>query len=414
MRTNWAGNVTYRARRVHEPESIDALRKVVAGARKIRALGARHSFNDLADSDELVSLGRIEPEIAIDAERATVTLGAGVPYGALAEALEAEGWALHNMASLPHVSVAGAVATATHGSGDRSGNLSTAVVGMELVTAEGDLLRVTRDEQDFPGMVVHLGALGVVTRLTLRIEPSYLVRQQVFQDLSWDVALDRFDEIMASDDSVCYFTDFGETVDEVWRKRRVLPDDVIPLDSECMGAPAATKTLHPVPTFDAEGCTEQLGVPGPWLERLPHFRFDAIPATGNEIHAEYMVTRANAVSALAALREIGPTLRPHLWTSEIRTVAGDDLWLSSAYGGGVACFHFSFRLDPEAVGRLTPLIEDVLVPFAPRPHWGKVFVATAGDLAPRYSRMADFHALASRLDPDGKFRNDFLDRHVFE
>jgi xylitol oxidase len=411
--TNWAGNITYRATAIHEPETVDDLRRIVSGAGKIRALGSRHCFNDIADSDELVSLAKLDPGIEIDREAMTVTVGAGVTYGHLGLALEEAGFALHNMASLPHISVGGAVATGTHGSGDRSGNLATAVTALELVTSDGDIVRFARGDAGFPGAVVSLGALGVVTRLTLRIEPTYRVRQQVFEQLSWDVALTHFDEIMACDTSVSLFTDFGDTVNEVWRKHRVVDGEDATLPRDFMGARAAAQALHPVARLSAAACTDQLGEPGPWLYRLPHFRMDAVPASGDEIQAEFMVPRRNAVAALTALRGLGPDLQRAIWTSEVRSMAGDDLWLSMAYGRDSIGIHFSYYSDRDAVARMLPRVEAALAPFDPRPHWGKVFVATAAELASRYERMDDFRALAARLDPRGAFRNAYLDRHVF-
>lgn len=410
--TNWAGNYTYRAERIHEPETVEELRRIVTGAGKIRALGTRHCFNDIADSEELVSLARLDPGIAIDREASTVTVGAGVKYGHLALALEEAGYALHNMASLPHISVAGAVVTATHGSGDRAGNLATAVTALELVTSDGEIVSFAHGDPEFPGAVVNLGALGVVTRLTLRVEPTYLVRQQVYEDVPWDVTLERFDEIMGSDDSVSLFTDFGETVNRIWRKHRITGDDEPPAE-RYLGVATATKGLHPVPALSAENCTEQLGVPAPWLHRLPHFRMDAVPASGDEIQAEYMVARTDAVAAIAALRELGPDLHNAIWTSEVRSMAGDDLWLSMAHGRDTIAIHFSFYSNATVVDAMLRRIEDALAPFQPRPHWGKVFAATGAELAPRYERMADFRALAERLDPRGAFRNAFLERTVF-
>lgn len=411
--TNWAGNYTYRAKEIHEPETVDDLRRIVAGAAKIRALGSRHCFNDIADSDQLVSLAKLDPGIEIDAEAGTVTVGGGVRYGELALALEDAGFALHNMASLPHITVAGAVITATHGSGDRNGNLATAVTALELVTSDGALVTLARGDAEFPGAVVNLGALGVVTRLTLRIEPTYLVRQQVFEDMSWDVALTHFDEIMACDDSVSLFTDFGETINEVWRKHRVADGEDASLPQEFMGARAAARALHPVARLSAAACTDQLGEPGPWLHRLPHFRMDSVPASGDEVQAEFMVARRHAVAALTALRELGPELQDAIWTSEVRSMAGDDLWLSMAYGQDAIGIHFSFYSDRNGVDRMLPRVEAALAPFAPRPHWGKVFTLPADAIASRYERMGDFRALVERLDPRGAFRNEFLDRHVF-
>jgi alditol oxidase len=410
---NWAGTYTYQATRLHRPSSLDELRAIVARASKIHALGSRHSFTGIADAAELISLDRLDDGIAIDRDAPTVTVGAGVRYGTLAQALERAGLALHNMASLPHISVAGAVATATHGSGDANGNLATAVTGLELVTSDGDVLRVSRADDDFAGMVVGLGALGVITRLTLAVQPSYLVRQEVFEQLAWEELFDRFDEVMASADSVSLFTDYGDAVDQVWRKTRVDPARPQSRRDQFLGARAATQPLHPVRTLSAESCTAQLGVPGPWADRLPHFRMEATPASGDEIQSEYMLPRRHAVAALRAMRELAPMLRPHLWISEVRTVAADDLWLSTAYQTDTVCIHFSWKRDADAVDRLVPIVEAALAPFEPRPHWGKVFVASARELEGRYERLPEFRRLAARLDRRGAFRNAFLDRHVF-
>jgi len=410
---NWAGNYTYRSTRLHEPATVDELRKIVSTAPKIHALGSRHSFNDIADSAELVSLERLDDAIEIDWEAGTVTVSGGIRYGTLAQALEREHLALHNMASLPHISVAGAIATATHGSGDGNGNLASAVAAIELVTSDGDVVRAARGDANFNGMVVHLGALGIVTRITLDVQPSYQVRQQVFEHLAWDVAFDRFDEIMASATSVSLFTDYGDTIDNVWLKNRVGPDQPMPLLDSFMGATQAPQSRHPVPVLSGECCTEQLGVPGAWCDRLPHFRADSVPAGGDDIQAEYMLPRQHAVPALRELRKLAHLIGPHLMISEVRTVAADDLWLSTAYHTGSVCIHFSWKPDQAAVERILPEIETVLEPFLPRPHWGKMFNADAGVLENRYERLAEFRALAKNLDPRGAFRNDFLDRRVF-
>jgi xylitol oxidase len=411
--TNWAGNYTYQAKTIHEPGTLDELRAIVAGTPKIHALGSRHCFNDIADSAELITLNALDQPIEIDKAARTVTVGASVLYGTLALALEREQLALHNMASLPHISVGGAVATATHGSGDANGNLATAVSAVELVTSDGDLVQFSRGDDDFAGVVVGLGALGVVTRLTLDVQPTYLVQQQVFEHLPWDLLFDRFDEVMSSTDSVSIFTDYGDDVGQLWRKSRVDPEHPQAVLADYLGAAASLQMLHPVPTISPDACTDQLGAPGPWMDRLPHFRMDAIPASGAEIQSEYMVPRRSAVAAIRAIRELAPAIQPHLWTSEIRTVAADDLWMSTAYGTNTVCIHFSFRLEPEAVNQLLPIIEATLAPFGARPHWGKLFFVTAGELEPRYERMADFRRLAGRLDQRGAFRNAFLDRHVF-
>src|SRR3954469_6250107 len=213
--TNWAGTHTYRARAVHRPASVEHLREIVAAAPRIRVLGSRHSFTDIADSEELVSLDALPADVTVDRDNGTVSFGAALRYGDLAEALHAEGLALRNLASLPHISVGGAVATATHGSGDANGNLATAVAGLELVTSSGEVLRATRGDPDFDGTVVGLGALGAVTRIALDVEPAYEIRQRVFEGLAWQALHEHYAAITAAGHSVSIFTRWGETTDQV-------------------------------------------------------------------------------------------------------------------------------------------------------------------------------------------------------
>ncbi|MBA3274485.1 MAG: FAD-binding protein [Chloroflexia bacterium] len=407
--TNWAGNHVYRATAIHHPESVEELREIVSRAPRIHALGSRHCFNDIADSAELVSIDAIVSPVEIDREVMTVTAGASIRYGNLAQELQREGFALHNMASLPHITVAGAVSTATHGSGDTLGNLATAVAGIELVTSSGEMLTVKRGEPDFDGMVVGLGVLGVVTRLALDIEPTYQVRQIIYEDLAWDQLDAHFNEVMSAATSVSLFTDWGETVNSVWVKSRVVPGDAEPSRTNFFGARPATRNQHPVKSLPAESCTDQMGVPGVWADRLPHFRMDAVPASGDEIQAEYMVGRKHALPAIRALREAIQPYRDLVWISEVRTVAADNLWLSTAYGRDTVCLHTSFRHDQSAVDRILPVLEEALGPFDPRPHWGKAFAH-----APRYERVADFHELAAHLDPRRAFRSDYLERLIWD
>ena len=410
---NWSGVYTYGATTMLHPTTLDEVRRIVATVPKVHAVGSRHCFNGIADSAELITLDRMPMAVEIDREAGTVTVNAGMRYAELALELEREGLALHNTASLPHITVGGAVASATHGSGDRLKNLAGAVAGIELVTSDGDVIRVARGDADFEGMVVHIGALGVITRLTLDIEPTFRMRQEVFLDLAWDVLYEQFDEIMSSGDSVSLFTDYGDTVNELWVKTRVPEDDTWKPRTELFGARAATVQTHPVARFDGLICTDQMGVPGPWGDRLPHFKVEAITDAGDEMQAEYMVDRKDAVAGIRALKEISEVVQPYILAAEFRSVAPDDLWMSSAYQRETVCLHYATVADPGVPGEMLPVVERALEPFAPRPHWGKLFVATAEEVAPRYPRMDDFRALANRLDPQGKFRNEFLDRHVF-
>jgi alditol oxidase len=365
----------------------------VAAAPRIAVVGSRHSFSGIGDAPELISLERMPPDILVEDD--AVSFSAGLTYGDLAVALD--GLALHNLASLPQISVGGAIATATHGSGDRNGNLATAVRALELVTSSGQVVRAQRGDPDFEGMVVNLGALGAVTRITLDVERAYGVRQQVFEGLSWDALFEHFDAITSAGYSVSVFTRFRDALDQVWVKSRV-PDQC----DELFDARPATVERHPILELDPVNTTPQRGFPGPWFERLPHFRMGFTPSIGDELQTEYFVARADACAAIEALR--GVRLEP-LEVCEIRTIAADALWMSPQYGRDTVALHFTWRPDRDAVQRAAAGVEAALAPFAPRPHWGKVFVAS-----PAPERLADFLALRDRLDPRGAFRHEWLDR----
>jgi xylitol oxidase len=409
--TNWAGNYRYQARRLHRPATLERLREVVAGAPRIRVLGSRHSFTDIADSDELVSLAGLPTEVAVDHDAGTVTCSAGLTYGELARTLQREEVALHNLASLPHISVAGAVATATHGSGDAKGNLATAVAGLELVTSSGELVQASRGDPDFDGLVVGLGALGVVTRLTLEVEPAYQVAQRVFEGLAWDALVEHFDAVTGAGDSVSVFTRWGQAVDQVWVKRRVT-DEPEQVRGDLFGATAATLDRHPIIELDPVNCTPQLGVPGRWSDRLPHFRMGFTPSSGAELQSEYLIPRRHAGAAIAAVRALAELVRPVLQVSELRTVAADRLWMSPQYGQDTVAIHFTWHPDPAGVQRVLVELEAALAACQARPHWGKVFLADATTIAPLYERLPDFRDLVDRLDPRGGFRNPWLTDHV--
>ena len=408
--TNWAGNFQFRAAEVRTPESIEQLQELVSASPRIRALGTRHSFNDLADSaGTLVSLVDREPEPRLDTERMTVTVTAGTRYGVLASWLNARGFALHNMGSLPHISVAGAVATGTHGSGNALGSLATAVSGLQMVTGEGHLLEVDRTHPQFAGMVVSLGALGIVTRVTLDIQPTFNVRQDVYTDLLWDVALAEFEAITSSAYSVSLFTDWlGDTIQGAWFKTRLAAGETGSMPPRMFGATAATTETSLVEGED--NTTVQGGIPGPWSERLPHFRLDSTPSNGDELQTEYFVDRRQAPDALAAVRALGDSIAPHLLITELRTMAADELWLSPATGRPSLTIHFTWKNDPDAVARLVPQIQAALAPFDARPHWGKWNTMTATDIAPLYPKLPEFVVLAERMDPQHRFRNAYLER----
>jgi len=414
---NWAGNVEFQAVRLAQPASLDELRDLVVSSDRVRVLGTGHSFNTLADTTgTLIRLDRLPMSLAIDESNATATVPAGARYAEVAAELHRAGFALANLASLPHITVAGAVATGTHGSGDRSRTLADAVVGLEFVDASGEVRHLSSGDADFPGAVVSLGALGVVTRLTLRIEPSFTVAQEVRLDVPLDGIAGAWDEVFGAAYSVSAFTDYASGTARVWLKRRM----DMPGPTWSGGRPADAPQ-HPVPGVDPVACTPQLGVPGPWHERLPHFRPDLVPSAGDELQSEYFVARADAPAALDALRSIADRVAPVLHIAEIRTIAADELWLSPRLRPrlGRVPLHLdqrrrrgaarrrSRRGGATAVGRAAPLGQGV----AGRPGLGRRPLPARGRLRgpappPRPHRQVRqrVHDRSFRLTPRGPLR----------
>ncbi|WP_026547233.1 D-arabinono-1,4-lactone oxidase [Paenarthrobacter nicotinovorans] len=404
---NWAGNLEYSSADVQRPTSVEQLCGLVAKATQIKALGSRHSFNTVADTEGThLLLDALPQEVVLDTAKGTVKVSGGISYGALGRALEEQGYAIHNLASLPHISVAGAIQTGTHGSGVNNPSLAAAVVSIDLVRASGELVTLTADDDEFLASVVGVGALGIVTGLELAVRPSFEVRQRVLTGLSWDGALANFQAIASSAYSVSFFTNYtGDTIPQVWLKAL---DSEAPLP-DLFGATAATTAMHPLPDMSAENCTEQLDVAGKWLDRLPHFRHEFTPSNGEELQSEFLLPLDQAPAALQAVRALAHKLAPLLFISEVRTIAADELWLSPFYQQQSVALHFTWKPVQQEVEAVLPELEEALRPFGARPHWGKLFTPGQYDFAALYPRFEDFRALVQAHDPSGKFRNELLD-----
>jgi xylitol oxidase len=415
--TNWAGNLEYSTENLHAAKSLEQIQEFVKKQPKLKVLGSRHCFNNIADSkDAFLSLKPLDEIVSLDPQARTVTVDAGITYGQLAPLLDAKGFALHNLASLPHISVAGACTTATHGSGEKNGNLATAVSALEFVTASGDVVKLSRqqDPNFFLGAVVGLGALGVITKITLDIQPTYQMRQYVYENLSFGAMKDHFDAIQASAYSVSLFTNWqNQLFSEVWLKSRVEKGQAFNAKPEFFGAKLATKNLHPIAELSAETCTQQMGLLGPWYERLPHFRMGFTPSAGKELQSEYFVPRQHAVEAILAVERLRDQITPYLLITEIRAIADDDFWMSPCYQQPCVTIHFTWKQDWPAVSKLLPVIEKELAPFEARPHWGKLFTMSPRQLHASYKKLPQFIALTKKFDPEGKFRNDFLNTNIF-
>lgn len=435
---NWARNVVFSSGQVQRPSSTAELAGLVARSGRVRALGSGHSFSRIADTTGvLISTAGLAPDIVIDAARGVVRVAASVRYGELATSLHRAGYALRNLASLPHISVAGACATATHGSGDANQNLAADVTALEMVTADGRVTRLDRGSDEFAGAVAGLGALGIVTALELEIVPSFAVRQYVYEGVAFEDVVGHFGEIFSSGYSVSVFTDWlsgaGPAGDgpgtagpgqgrsragccKVWQKQRADgpsgtaggPGGGQP---DWLGGRLADGPRNPVPSMSADNATEQMGVPGPWHERLPHFRLAFTPSSGDELQSEHLVPRDAAVPALWAVAALGERIAPYLQIAETRTVAADSLWMSMAYQRDTVGLHFTWVKDEAAVAPAVTAIESALAPFGARPHWGKVFSTPPETIRALYPRWDDFAGLLRRYDPAGKFRNEFIDRY---
>ncbi|MBC6997313.1 D-arabinono-1,4-lactone oxidase [Cytophaga sp. FL35] len=414
QRTNWAGNYTYKAEQIHEPKSVTEVQELVKKLDVQKALGSTHCFNDIADSPKnQISTKHLNKIIEINKENKTVRVEAGARYGDFAEILHNKGFALHNLASLPHISVAGACATATHGSGVNNKNLAGQVVSVELVKPDGSLVELSREHPDFGAVVVGLGAFGIITKVTLMLQDTFDVQQDVFLDLPLESLKSNFENIMQSGYSVSLFTDWMDNkVSEVWVKRTFTPD-MTDLGTNFFGAVPASKNIHPIVALDAVNCTEQMGVPGPWYDRLPHFKMGFTPSAGEELQSEYFIPREHAVDAILAIEKMKDEIYPHILISEIRAIAADGFWMSPCFQQDCITIHTTWQQKPQEVMALLPKIEKALAPFNAKPHWGKLFTLDAKTLQARYPKYNDFVALAQKYDPQGKFKNSFLTEHIY-
>lgn len=413
-RKNWAGNYTFKAEHLYEPGTVSEVQELVKQLAQQKALGSQHCFNNIADSPKnQLSTKNLNKVVGIDKDKKTLTVEAGARYGDFSEELHAQGFALHNLASLPHITVAGACATATHGSGIKNGNLATAVKAIELVMPNGELKQLDKSDPDFDAVVVGLGAFGVITKLTLGVQDTFEIRQNVYLDLPLETLESDFEGIMSSGYSVSLFTDWQDKkVSEVWIKRKV-EGDPVKMESDFYGAKAATKNIHPILSLSAESCSEQMGVPGPWYDRLPHFKMEFNPSAGDELQSEFFVPRENAVPAILAVEKLKEQIFPHLLISEIRTIAADDFWMSPCYHQDSVAIHFTWKPHSKEVLALLPKIEETLAPYKGKPHWGKLFTIDPAKLHQQYEKYADFLALAKKYDPEGKFSNQYLAKNIY-
>jgi xylitol oxidase len=404
---NWSKNVEFNDKSYFQPTSLVELQELIRTNPKVRARGTAHCFNEIANTSSVaVNLAKMPRVIDVSSELSSVKVSAGLTYGELAPELHNQGWALNNLASLPHISIAGSISTGTHGSGIKNQNLPNQVLSFDMVTAEGELRHIDRTNPAFSALVVGLGLGGTVYQYELRIEPTFEVRQVIYPEIPLDVLQRNFDQIMGTAYSVSYFTDWSSAqVGNLWCKFR---DSEVISDS-IGGSAKADKKYHPIPSVDPVACTEQGEVPGDWHERLPHFKLEFTPSVGEEIQTEFFVDRKDAAAAIEAVSQLGAEIAPLLWITELRTFAADNLWLSGAFERDCLAIHFTWK-KLDAIYPVIEKVEAALRPFNYRPHWGKVFTADATYLKSVYPKMGEFQALVQALDPTSKFENSFTRR----
>jgi xylitol oxidase len=404
---NWSKNVDFNDRAFLQPESLSELQELVRSNAKLRARGTAHCFNEIANtSSYAINLSKMPKTIEVNPELNSVTVAAGLKYGELASELHKQGWALNNLASLPHISIAGSISTGTHGSGIKNQNLANQVLSLDLVTAEGELRHINRANPAFNALIVGLGLGGIVYQYELKIEPTFKIRQVIYPEIPLDVLQRNFDQIMGTAYSVSYFTDWSTAqVGNLWCKFR----DVEEIPESVGGVAQADRKYHPIPSVDPVACTDQLGEPGDWHHRLSHFKLEFTPSVGEEIQTEFFIDRKDAVAAIEAVSKLGEEITPLLWITELRTIAADDLWLSGAYQRDTLAIHFTWKKDL-AIYPVIEKVEAALCPFNYRPHWGKVFTADGKYLSSVYPKMSEFKALIEALDPASKFANTFTRR----
>ncbi len=408
MEHNWSKKVDFTSATLVEPTSVAEIQRTVSEATAIRTVGAGHSFNEIvATGGTLLSLAAMPRRFEIGADRRSVTVDAAMRYGELGPLLDERGLALANMASLPFFTVSGACATATHGSGDGNQGLAAAIRGLELVTADGDV--ITRNIDDHPddlaAMSVGLGAFGVITAVTLAVEPRFDMAQAVDIGVPLSATVDRLDEVMADAYSVSLFTDWqDDTIGHVWRKYRLDHDPEPQRDRLGLGG---AKLDRPLTAYH----TDQVMKPGPWFERLPHVLMSRPDRPEIQLQSEYFVARRHGPAAVTAMIEHADTMAPAMQTgvlAEIRTVAADHAWLSP-FAEDTLAIHISWDPDPALVEPVLPVIEDALAPFEPRPHWGKLHSMPSTQLRERYKNFGRWASAVATYDPSGVFRNGYLD-----
>lgn len=432
--SNWSGTVAWDDCEVLEPTTIGELQSIIAYSPKVRVIGSAHSFTPLVRSSgrvkpTLLSLRHIPRTWSLDEKKKTVTVDAATTYSELCHALDKTGFALPNTSSLSHFQIAGAIATATHGSsGSRNGRLTRSgladtVVGLEIVGPDGTIRNVNKGHPQFSSSVVSLGMVGVVTRVTLSLVDDYDVIQRVYG--KWpptptgtlSAFLSSLPKTIAQFDSFSAFVkwnvdDFGLLIG-----RKQVPRGAT--DSASTTDPRLI--TGPIQGFLGQGDFATTGV-GRWCDKMFLWKNNGSPFVSQpELQIAHFVPFRDVERALHATRKVVSTWGDEVLYCELRAVRGDEHLLSpySADAPKPDSFSISHSLDArlgvEKVRQRASELESVLRPYQVRPHWGKLTAMTASDLKEAYGlKLKRFQEVQQQVDPNRKFTNDYLEHLLLD
>lgn len=424
---NWGRSAKVRPRSVERPASTAAVRRSVQAAGRhgldVKAVGAGHSFTGIAVAPGvLLDLGDLTGLVSVDRERARVTLRAGTRLHQIPRLLRPYGLAMQNLGDIDRQTISGAISTGTHGTGSRFGGISTQVVGAMLVTADGELLTVSEAENPelLPAVAVGLGALGVLVEVTVQCVPAFVLHAVEHPEPLDDVLAAMTERAEASDHFEFYW--FPHTDVALTKTNTRLPGDAprhpLPRVGRWVDEELLANGLYRVV------CGTGMAIPA----LVPRYSRLAARLTGNREYTdvsnrvftqnrrvrfremEYAVPAENVEPAFRALVRLIDERRWRIsFPVEVRFTGADDLWMSTASGraSGYIAVHRYWREDP---AEYFEAVEQIMLGYGGRPHWGKMHTLDAAALRERYPRFDDFVALRDRLDPERMFANTYLER----
>ena len=425
---NWAKTVYYN-HTIHYPKTVEEIQHILQYHAKIRVLGSMHSFNNITKLPQefngvYISMSNMNQVIkCCRGER--VTIQPGITFGELGEYLHERNFGFHNMASLPHITVGGAISTGTHGAGVFNGNLASHVMQVKLISADGKL-RTYRIGQDpeFQHIPVSFGLAGIIVEIELDIVPDYDIQQCIYENLPFNtIKKSDYKTAFSSAYSFSIFTQWkNRKFTSIWAKYRLRKgrngnEESIMIDCPDMNKikPSSNK-VHPLPGGDTSFVSGGIGknYKEPGYVGLPHFLMEGVPSQGEELQSEYFVSSHMfdvVIEVLFHHFEENPKLYDLLYVSEMRFVAGDKLTLSPQHVLGSSIgFHFTWKKEFDQVVDALKGIENVLKPYNALPHMGKLFTMTGRELEGKYGQrnLRAFQSFVAPLDPLKKFVNPFL------